>query len=1145
MGTGYVRNDTSNNIADGNIINAADLDGEFDAIESAFGTSGHTHDGTSAEGGPITVLGPVQDFVASATEIKPKTTNTLDIGTSGLLFKDMYLDGVATLGSIKIDNDGTIGSASDADAITISSSGVVTFSQNTIGKTGSGYVLSLQTSDTTIEATNVLGKIEFSAPDEASGTDAILVGASIEALAEDTFDSSTNSTALVFKTNTTGAATERMRLTSAGDLHFLDSRKAIFGAGSDLQIYHDGSNSYVQDAGDGSLILNTTNGGGVYVYSAGETMATFNSNGAVNLYYDNAAKLATTSTGVNITGTKLDITGSGNTDIYLNTGNNLGDNNRIFFGDTADIDTGYLSYDHGTNSMTFGVNGTVERMRIDSSGNVGIGTDSPYSFGVNAKTLSLNGVKGGAVAFTRGTNSATKQWALRTSDDDALRFEYGPTLASEAMRIDSSGNVGIGTSSPSMGVDIVAANNSQLRIDSSDANDTTFFLDYNGGGATNRIRVRNAAGDLAFNVSNTTEAMRIDSSGNVGIGTTSPSELLSLEGVVGANADSPYLALSAGRPTDRYSAIGLNRGGTSNQVGLSFYTTNNLDTPTEKMRIDSSGNVGIGTVNPAHALQVSTTSGNAYMRVERANQTTGQVGVQIGGGTSSTDWFTYMPASSDDLAFFGNSSERMRIDSSGNVGIGVVPETWGTYTPLQVQQASLASYTNGDARLTNNAYYSGGWKYIDSRYATQYLMDASNGVHTWSVVASGTADAAITWSEAMRIDSSGNVGIGTDSPLVPLHVSTSGTSTASGGNAAVTIRSEASGRSSTLQFSDGTVSTWIGQVSGSNINFGTNNAEAMRITSSGNVGIGTTSPTRELSLEKSTDNAIMSITSGTSNLAGLVFGDTADDDRGYVIYSNSGEYLYFGANGSERMRIESSGNLLVGKTTNNSATTGHGLTSAGFAYHTRSGGEPLYLNRLSSDGSILTLAKDGAPVGSIGTASSYLFIGGSSNGKGIKLIGNAVQPSTSTGADNDNDQDLGGSSARWDDIYAANGTIQTSDQNEKQQIASLTDAEITAAKAISKLFKTFKWNDSVAEKGDAARTHTGVIAQEVEQAMTDAGLNAGDYAFFISSDWTDEDTGEERNRKGIRYPQLMSFIGAATEQRLASIEARLDALEGV
>ena len=84
--------------------------------------------------------------------------------------------------------------------------------------------------------------------------------------------------------------------------------------------------------------------------------------------------------------------------------------------------------------------------------------------------------------------------------------------------------------------------------------------------------------------------------------------------------------------------------------------------------------------------------------------------------------------------------------------------------------------------------------------------------------------------------------------------------------------------------------------------------------------------------------------------------------------------------------------------------------------------------------------------------------------------------------------------------------IQTSDQNEKQQIASLTGAEITAAKAISKLFKTFKWNDSVTEKGDAARTHTGVIAQEVEQAMTDAGLNAGDYAFFISTTWWETQT---------------------------------------
>ena len=95
MGTGYTRNDTTNNIADGNVINAADLDGEFDAIVTALGTGGHTHDGTAAEGGPVTVLGPAQDFVVTASIVSPKTDNTLDLGTSTLEFKDLFIDGTA------------------------------------------------------------------------------------------------------------------------------------------------------------------------------------------------------------------------------------------------------------------------------------------------------------------------------------------------------------------------------------------------------------------------------------------------------------------------------------------------------------------------------------------------------------------------------------------------------------------------------------------------------------------------------------------------------------------------------------------------------------------------------------------------------------------------------------------------------------------------------------------------------------------------------------------------------------------------------------------------------------------------------------------------------------------------------------------
>ena len=68
---GYSRTDTTNNIADGNIINASDFDGEFDAIATAFGTSGHTHDGTSENGGAITKIGPAQDLVVSASLVTP------------------------------------------------------------------------------------------------------------------------------------------------------------------------------------------------------------------------------------------------------------------------------------------------------------------------------------------------------------------------------------------------------------------------------------------------------------------------------------------------------------------------------------------------------------------------------------------------------------------------------------------------------------------------------------------------------------------------------------------------------------------------------------------------------------------------------------------------------------------------------------------------------------------------------------------------------------------------------------------------------------------------------------------------------------------------------------------------------------------
>ena len=262
---------------------------------------------------------------------------------------------------------------------------------------------------------------------------------------------------------------------------------------------------------------------------------------------------------------------------------------------------------------------------------------------------------------------------------------------------------------------------------------------------------------------------------------------------------------------------------------------------------------------------------------------------------------------------------------------------------------------------------------------------------------------------------------------------------------------------------------------------------------------------------------------------------------------------------TERMRIVGS-TVCVGTTDinlHNSNTAGVNLGgngNDGQIIASCDGNRPLILHRASSDGQIIEFGCQTSTTGEIGSRGGNVYIVGSN--AGIKFGNNsAFVPTDSSGNNSDNARDVGSSSVRFDDIFATNSSIQTSDQNEKEQIASLTTVEITAAKAISKLFKTFKWQDKVAAKGDAARKHAGVIAQEVQTAMTDAGLNAAHYAFWCSDTWWEADgeiyeTADEapegatqRTRLGIRYPELLAFIGAATEQRLADIETRLTALE--
>jgi len=828
MGTGYVRNDTSNNIADGNIINAADLDGEFDAIESAMGTSGHTHDGTSAEGGPVTVLGPVQDFVASATEIKPKTTNTLDIGTSGLLFKDMFLDGVATMGSIKIDNagtigsattgdaitissggivtfkddiiikdggtigvtsavdamtvssagivtfkddiiikdDGTIGSASDADAITISSGGVVTFSQavsnlgNVTGKTGSGFVLSLQTSDTTIEATNVLGKIEFSAPDEASGTDAILVGASIEALAEATFDSSTNSTALVFKTNTTGAATERMRLTSAGDLHFLDNRKAIFGAGSDLQIYHDGADSIIEDIGTGNLDIKT-NGSYILLRNAdGNNLAYFETGGGSHLYWNGVSglgrKLQTTSTGIDVTGTVtadgLTVqTGAGTLTTAAFGGGSVEVASNGAYKHSSDLASGYhlfevnslpvAKFNNGGDISFYEDTGTTAKFFWDASAeSLGIGTDSPsakldvVSSGATSETIAEFGNANIPDGLSIETNG-NLDWGFNAKNSRNMTFSTNQT---EAMRIDSSGNVGIGTSSPSQALHVVNPSTSYVlaettgtgtsagvRLKGDASADYTLFTTQ----GTNQFAIYDNAAAA--------ERMRIDSSGNVGIGTSSP-----VSGTKLTLNDSAFggMQFQSGGSDCGYIGVNTNTLYVGAGSTLAFHTGNAQATDgSERMRIDSSGNLLVGKTSAGIGNVGFEFNPSGYMFATRSGGYTANFNRQTSDGdivVFNKDGTTVgsIGTTSSDL-YIGTGDTTLRFADGVD---GVIPT--GTGGAQRDGAVNLGAASNRFQHL----YLSGG-VHLGGTGAANKLDDYETGYHQTTIqMGSGSATANAT-----------------------------------------------------------------------------------------------------------------------------------------------------------------------------------------------------------------------------------------------------------------------------------------------------------------------------------------------------------------------------------------------------------------
>ncbi len=333
----------------------------------------------------------------------------------------------------------------------------------------------------------------------------------------------------------------------------------------------------------------------------------------------------------------------------------------------------------------------------------------------------------------------------------------------------------------------------------------------------------------------------------------------------------------------------------------------------------------------------------------------------------------------------GDGTEVLKLDASGNLGLGVTPSAWNLsgLVPLQIKNASFIGYLN-NAYVGANTYYDGGWKYIASDKAALYLQSGTTSEHIWYQAGSGSAAGAITWTQAMTLDSSGRLGIGTSSPRISTEIFTSGSSFTSStysinfsltkglllSNSAGTSQSgnaiwfDNSGLFSAIASTRVDTNTW-----GTDIRFYTHPdsttnqydvTERMRITSGGNVGIGVTPSAWSSYIALQVQAASISNFNTADNTiigSNVFYGGTSADfryistDTATMYRMNAGQHTWWraasGTGGNvitftQAMTLNTSNELLIGYTTDQGSyrlqVDGNTLTNGSITTAAPSGG---------------------------------------------------------------------------------------------------------------------------------------------------------------------------------------------------------------